>query len=178
MLEKDSASNPAYSLKPTLRFAFSAPSHAVALFFGAGVMRPGPGTWGSAAAAAVFLVFEQWLSGAALFAPGVIAYLAGIWAAQKTGEDLGVQDAGAIVIDEVAAVWLLLAVLPAGAFWALAGFAAFRVFDIVKLPPASTIDRTMHSGAGVMLDDLFAAIWALVAIEAIAYFCTGAFAFA
>lgn len=178
MFEKYSSKNPAYRLKPTFGFAFSHPAHAVALFFGAGVLRPGPGTWGSAAAALSFLAFEPFLAGWAALLPGIIAFAAGIWAAQKTGEDLGVQDAGAIVIDEVAAVWLLLALLPAGPLWALIGFAAFRVFDIVKLPPASTIDRTMHSGFGVMLDDLFAGVWAFAAIEVAAWALTGGFAFA
>ena len=63
MLEKYSSSNPAYRLRPGFRFAFSAPSHAIALFFGAGCLRPGPGTWGSLAAALVFLFFETLIPG-------------------------------------------------------------------------------------------------------------------
>ena len=112
MLEKYSSSNPAYRLRPGFRFAFSAPSHAIALFFGAGCLRPGPGTWGSLAAALVFLFFETLIPASLLWVPGVLAFLIGVWAAGRTGDDLGVQDAGAIVIDEVAAVWLLLAVIP------------------------------------------------------------------
>ena len=104
MLEKYSSSNPAYRLRPGFRFAFSAPSHAIALFFGAGCLRPGPGTWGSLAAALVFLLFEALIPASFLWIPGVAAFLIGIWAAGRTGDDLGVQDAGAIVIDEVAAV--------------------------------------------------------------------------
>ena len=154
MLEKYSSSNPAYRLRPGFRFAFSAPSHAIALFFGAGCLRPGPGTWGSLAAALVFLFFETLIPASLLWVPGVLAFLIGVWAAGRTGDDLGVQDAGAIVIDEVAAVWLLLA--------------AFRVFDIIKLPPASIVDRKLHTGFGVMLDDLFAALWAWAALWAIA----------
>ena len=160
MFEKYSSSNPSYRLRPGMAFVFSAPAHALALFFGAGVMRPGPGTWGSLAAAVLFLPIEALVPAGLLWVPGCIAFLAGIWAAGQTGRDLGVQDAGCIVIDEVAAVWLLLACLPPGPAWAAAGFLAFRVFDIVKLPPASVIDRTMHSGFGVMLDDVFAAMWA------------------
>ena len=166
MFEKYSSSNPAYRLKPTWGFAFSSPAHALALFFGAGVMRPGPGTWGSLAAALLFLPMAGVLPGAFLWVPGCIAFFAGIWAAEQTGKDLGVADAGCIVIDEVAAVWLLLAFLPSGPAWAFAGFLAFRVFDIVKLPPASVIDRRMHSGFGVMLDDGFAALWAWAALQA------------
>ena len=168
MLEKYSSSNPAYRLRPGFRFAFSAPSHAIALFYGAGCLRPGPGTWGSLAAALVFLLFETLIPASLLWVPGVLAFLIGVWAAGRTGDDLGVQDAGAIVIDEVAAVWLLLAVIPPGLLTAAAGFAAFRVFDIIKLPPASIVDRKLHTGFGVMLDDLFAALWAWAALWAIA----------
>ncbi len=168
MFEKYSSANPAYRLRPGIGFAFSAPSHAVALFFGAGTMHPGPGTWGSLAAAAVFLVFEALIPPEWLLAPGIAAFLIGIWAAEKTGRDLGVHDAGAIVIDEVAAVWLLLALMPPGLLQAAAGFLAFRIFDIVKLPPASWADRKLHSGFGVMLDDLLAAVWAYAALKAIA----------
>ena len=164
MLEKYSASNPAYRVHPGLRFVFSSPAHAIALFFGAGAIHPAPGTWGSLAAAVLFWLFSPFLAGAALFVPGLVAFSAGVWAAGRTGRDLGIPDAGAIVIDEVAAVWLLLAAMPPGAVSAAAGFAAFRVFDIVKLPPASVIDRKMHSGFGVMLDDLFAAAWAWAAL--------------
>ena len=152
MLEKYSSSNPAYRLRPGFRFAFSAPSHAIALFFGAGCLRPGPGTWGSLAAALVFLLFETLIPASLLWVPGVLAFLIGVWAAGRTGDDLGVQDAGAIVIDEVAAVWLLLAVIPPGLLTAAAGF----------------VDRKLHTGFGVMLDDLFAALWAWAALWAIA----------
>lgn len=175
IFKKYSDSNPAYRVRPSLRFCFSSPAHTIALFFGAGVMRPGPGSWGSLAAALSFFCFEGLLPAAWLLLPGAAAFFCGVWAAGRTGEDLGVQDAGAIVIDEVAAVWLLLAVLPAGIFWTLAGFLAFRVFDIVKLPPASGIDRRMHSGLGVMLDDVFAALWALAALQALSWLGWGEF---
>ena len=60
-----------YRLRPGFRFAFSAPSHAIALFFGAGCLRPGPGTWGSLAAALVFLLFEALIPASFLWIPDV-----------------------------------------------------------------------------------------------------------
>ena len=90
MLEKYSSSNPAYRLRPGFRFAFSAPSHAIALFFGAGCLRPGPGTWGSLAAALVFLFFETLIPASLLWVPGVLAFLIGVWAAGRTDSPLSV----------------------------------------------------------------------------------------
>ena len=48
-----------------------------------------------------------------------------------------------------------------------AAFLAFRLFDIVKLPPASVIDEKMKNGWGVMLDDMLAALWALALLLAL-----------
>ena len=127
-------------------------------------MRPGPGTWGTAAGVLVWAALVQWLDWRALVALILVTFVAGVWASEKTGRDLGVQDAGCIVIDEVVAVWLVCLCFPQTPLcWALS-FAAFRVFDIVKLPPAAWIDNHMHSGLGVMLDDLFAAVWAVAAV--------------
>ena len=163
--EKYSADNPANRVRPTLAFAFSHPAHALALFFGAGCMRPAPGTWGTAAGVLVWIALISLnVPLAALIVLTVLAFVAGAWASHRTGIDLGVEDAGCIVIDEVAAVWLVLLMLPQNWIGWLAAFISFRIFDIVKLPPASTIDARMKNGIGVMLDDLFAAIWAIAAV--------------
>lgn len=161
---KYSADNPAYALRPDMRFVFSHPAHAVALFFGAGVLRPGPGTWGTLAGVVVWAALVQFLDWRALIALILATFVLGVWASQKTGEDLGVEDAGCIVIDEVVAVWIVCLVFPQNYVCWVASFVAFRVFDIVKLPPASLIDEKMHSGLGVMLDDLLAAVWAVAAL--------------
>lgn len=67
----------------------------------------------------------------------LVGFFLGVWAAQKTGEDLGVEDAGCIVIDEVVAVWFVCLWFPQNWVTWTAAFLAFRLFDIVKLPPAS-----------------------------------------
>lgn len=162
--QKYSANNPAYAFRPTMRFAFSHPAHALALFFGAGVMRPGPGTWGTLAGVVVWAVLVQFLDWRALVALILLTFAAGVWAAEKTGKDLGIEDAGCIVIDEVVAVWLVCLFFPQNPLTWIASFIAFRVFDIVKLPPASYVDKHMHGGFGVMLDDLLAAVWAVAAL--------------
>jgi phosphatidylglycerophosphatase A len=90
-----------------------------------------------------------------------LAFLIGWWAAATVARASAVKDPGAVVIDEVAAQWLvLLAAPPAPLPYALA-FLLFRIFDIWKPWPAGWVDRHLKSGLGIMLDDLVAAVYAL-----------------
>ena len=50
--------------------------------------------------------------------------------------------------------------------WQIAAFVAFRVFDIVKLPPASWCDRNLKNGWGIMIDDALAALYAIGVLAA------------
>ena len=71
-------------------------------------------------------------------------------------------DSGHIVIDEVAGYLVTMSFLPRGILPALAGFVLFRLFDVVKPPPARFFDRDPRwkNGFGVVLDDLAAGVWA------------------
>jgi phosphatidylglycerophosphatase A len=152
-----------------LRFLFAHPAHLIALGLGSGLLRPAPGTWGTLLAWALFDLATLWwqpgpIGGVALLAAVV---LAGVWAAARTGRALGEVDSSAIVIDEIAAFWVVLAMLPQGAHaWRLqaVGFVLFRLFDIVKPPPIAGIDRRWRNAWGVMTDDLVAAFYTLLVI--------------
>ena len=92
-------------------------------------------------------------------------FVAGVWASDKVARDLGVNDHKSVVVDEVVGIWLLFAFLPQGTLWWIAGFAAFRFFDIVKLPPVDIIDEKLQNGVGVMADDVVAAFYAWVVVS-------------
>jgi phosphatidylglycerophosphatase A len=73
---------------------------------------------------------------------------------------VGVHDHSGIVWDEIAAMYLILIVVPLSVpIWALA-FALFRLFDIWKPWPIRDLDHRLHGGLGIMLDDLVAALYA------------------
>lgn len=136
-------------------------SRLIATVAGVGYCPAGPGTLASAIAVAAWWYAPlPWpahvLIGAALVA-------AGVWAADEEERTTGQTDPSCIVIDEVAAMWLVLAGLPK--LWpvALAAFAAFRLFDIVKLGPVRRLER-LPGGLGVMGDDLGAAAMARLLI--------------
>ena len=154
---------------PPSRPTLSHPAHWIATGLGSGLLRPGPGTWGTALAWALFVLIAP--HGAPDLATGLlvvaVALMLGSWAAQHTGEMLGEVDSGIIVVDEMVAFWLVLVLLPAGDRpWGLqaVAFVLFRIFDITKPPPIRNIDRHWKSGVGVMADDLVAALYTLLVI--------------
>lgn len=142
----------------------------ITTFFGVGKLRPAPGTWGSAAAVALaVLVYEL---GAPLLVPlgFVLATVLGFWAVPRAIAGQANKDPSEIVIDEVAGQWLAMCftVLP---LWRhgvsmldawpayVVPFALFRLFDIWKPWLVGRADRR-GDGAGVMLDDLWAGLFA------------------
>lgn len=165
MIGKYDPANPANRVRLTPRWAFSSPAHALAVFFGAGLLRPAPGTWGTLAGVLVYGLLHPFIPTAGWIVLTALLFAAGCWACEKSGRDIGVCDHGGFVVDEVAAVWALCIALPAGWGWWAAAFALFRLFDIVKIWPGSWIDRRVKTGFGVMLDDLVAALYAWAAIQ-------------
>jgi phosphatidylglycerophosphatase A len=89
----------------------------------------------------------------------------GTWAAHDAERTLGGKDPGAIVIDEVAGMALSVVAFPPTPAVLLAGFALFRVFDVVKPYPANALQR-LRGGVGVMIDDVVAGFYALVVLLA------------
>lgn len=140
------------------------PAFVLSTWFGAGLMPIAPGTWGSAAALP-FAWLIVWLGGPwALMVAAFAAFGVGIWAAEVYGRHAGVKDASPIVIDEVAGQWLTLVPAALDPLAYLIGFLLFRLADIAKPWPASWADRALQGGLGVMLDDIFAGLYAAAAL--------------
>ncbi|GIK85447.1 MAG: phosphatidylglycerophosphatase A [Burkholderiales bacterium] len=151
----------------TFRFFLSHPAHFVALGFGTGLAPWAPGT-----VATLFAIpLGDWLAvtttDAGYLAAVAVLFAVGVWAAERTGRDLGVPDHGGIVIDEIVAFLLVMYFAGTSLERVALGFLLFRLFDIAKPPPIRAIDARMKSGLGVMLDDLVAAAMALVAFAVI-----------
>jgi phosphatidylglycerophosphatase A len=151
------------AVRPSLAFMLAHPAHCLALGFGSGLLRPAPGTWGTLAGWGAFIALDGWLNATGWLVVIVLTFVLGAAAAQRTGQDLGVPDHGVIVIDEIVAIWVVLLLLPSSLLAQALGVLAFRCFDIVKPPPVRAIDRRWKNGIGVMLDDLMAAFYALLA---------------
>jgi len=121
-----------------------------------------PGTWGSLAALPCAWVIVMFAGKLGLAVAVLAVFALGCWAASVVAEASGRDDPGAIVIDEVAAQFLVLLATPLDWRVYAAGFVLFRIFDVVKPPPIRQIERRTPGGLGIMLDDVAAALYALV----------------
>lgn len=141
----------------------------ISTFFGSGCITPAPGTWGTFAAWLAFAILSQMVNREIIGIISIIVFVLGVIAIPKCEPILHKMDHGSIVIDEVVATWMALLLTPLGIFWQLGTVLSFRFFDIVKLPPASSIDSRRQNGFTVMLDDIFAAIYAVLVVNLIAW---------
>ena len=143
---------------------------AIGTFFGAGLLKPGPGTYGSIAAVLLWYAAAHTLHpspvalaiGTAIAA--VIATLIGIPAATIVARESGREDPGHVVIDEVAGQLIALIAIPADWQHAALSLLLFRLFDILKPPPIRHLER-LPAGTGIMLDDVAAGLFALAVAQ-------------
>ena len=138
-----------------------------ATWFGAGFLPVAPGSWGSFAALPFAWAIHSLLGAAGLAVAVAIAFAVGWWAAATATKASAIEDPGAIVIDEVAAQWLVLLPAPLDPLPYALAFLLFRIFDIWKPWPARWADRHVKGGLGIMLDDLMAAVYAALALTAL-----------
>lgn len=139
------------------------PIHLLAFGLGSGVSPVAPGTLGTLVAVPLYLLLEP-LSLFSYLVTVAVAFVAGVWLCEQTSKDLGVHDHGGIVWDEIVGYLVTMALAPEGWLWMLVGFVLFRIFDIFKPWPIGLLDKHVGGGFGIMVDDLLAGIYALVAM--------------
>ncbi|MGO9776958.1 MAG: phosphatidylglycerophosphatase A [Terracidiphilus sp.] len=139
----------------------------IATFFGAGLGKPGPGTWGSVAAvllwAAYAFAFHPTAQALliALLIGIALTLLIGIPAATVVARESGLHDPQFVVIDEVAGQWIALLGSHANWHHALIALVLFRLFDMTKPFPLRRLEE-LPEGWGIVLDDVGAGLYALV----------------
>lgn len=174
-------------------------SKIVATFFGVGLIPFAPGTFGSIMAFPLYVLLTYLLSMAKggvssisaaelvnnIFAITVALFFLGIWAADQYSAEIGVEDPGQIVIDEVVGqlltICLVVLLLPYIGGDAIMKFKAhginefdlamlnmvgafimFRLFDVTKPWPIDYLEKRYKGGFGIMIDDVAAAIFAVI----------------
>ncbi len=157
-------------MRPTAAFMLRHPAHAIALGFGSGLSPIAPGTVGSLWGWASWLLIQNSMSLNAQATLILVSLVMGWWACTLTARNMGVSDPGAIVWDEIVAMWLILfLIMPAGFIAQLAAFFLFRFFDAVKPGPVAWADRLFkgfgwRGGWGILFDDLVAAFCTLLVL--------------
>jgi len=145
----------------------------LATFFGAGFLRPGSGTWTSALTVLLWTLAAgrlpedaRWFAAAAA---GALLMAIGIPVAGVVERESGKSDPGFVTIDEAAGQMFALIAVPLRWKYLLASFILFRAFDILKPFPVRRLER-LYGGAGIVLDDVGAGLYALVLVQLLVYF--------
>jgi len=139
-----------------------------------GLSPKAPGTAGTAAALPIGMAILLFLGPQTLFLATVLISLVAIKAVDAHEQAGNPHDDQRIVIDELAGIWLALAIAPGIMIvpenimqWqngflvqSLMAFAFFRLYDIKKPSFIGRIDRQAKGGIGVMGDDLLAGVLA------------------
>ncbi|WP_047514314.1 phosphatidylglycerophosphatase A [Methylophilus sp. Q8] len=149
---------------PSWRLLFSHPLHCLSFGLGTGLSPKAPGTVGTLLGFPLYWLLMNLPLAQQCLSLGVL-FLLGVWCCEVTGRALGVSDHGAIVWDEVVAMAAVLITVPFTLGWGLAAFASFRLFDIWKPFPIGWVDQRVKGGFGVMLDDVLAAIMAILLLQ-------------
>ena len=142
----------------------------VSTLFGVGLIRFAPGTWGTLFSVFLWLLFFEKLSSNTIAV--LLAVVLAIVCCHFSSKDLNNKDQKAIVIDELAGMWVALLICSPliesnynkddvyGYVNIFIVFLAFRFFDILKPFPISYFDKNLKNGFGIVFDDLIAGIFA------------------
>jgi phosphatidylglycerophosphatase A len=137
------------------------PVNFMAFGFGTGLAPIAPGTFGSLPG-----ILLAWLTlDMGIYVQlGIAAalFVAGIWICGESARRIGVHDHGGIVWDEICGMYVTLLLAPQTIIGFALGFGLFRLFDIAKPWPIRDLDHRLGGGLGIMLDDLVAALYALI----------------
>ena len=173
----------AYQIKKAERARFLAPldiksyDFQLTTWFGSGLIIPAPGTWGTVGGLIFGLLLWQITNGFFVFVAAIILFFLGLKAVERLEEKLDDHDPSFIVIDEVAAILLILSFnslmiswmgsLGVGGHFAtimnVVTFLLFRYFDAKKPGYIGIADKEMKGAWGVMMDDLIAALYTIIA---------------
>ena len=140
------------------------PVHLLSFGFGSGYAPFAPGTFGTLVAVPVFMWLSQFSTVQYVVIVAVM-FTAGIWFCNQTSQTLGVHDHKAIVWDEIVGYLITMLLITPSWLNICAGFALFRLFDIWKPWPINLLDKNVHGGLGIMLDDVLAGFFAWLVLQ-------------
>lgn len=151
-----------------------------ATYFGLGLSKYAPGTMGSLGTLPLAFILMYYGGAWAVLVAAVLIFPLGVAATDVVIKETKITDPSKVVIDETVGQLLTFVgvafadpqtLLGYNSLWYyLLGFALFRFFDIKKMGPVRYFDSKVLNAYGVMLDDVFAGIFAAVVLFGIWYF--------
>lgn len=129
---------------------------------------PAPGTCGTLCAAILMYALHTSLDSKWVDIIFVLGICIATYAIEQALPCFKEKDPSQIVIDEFVGFTLLTCLVPVEPVTYIVGFLLFRFFDIVK--PLGIKDAESYDGAlGIILDDVYAAIYASIGVWCIIY---------
>lgn len=145
------------------------PLYFVAFGLGSGTVPYAPGTFGTLLAIPFYLLIRPLpLIAYILFV--ICFFIFSSWVCERVSKEIHEHDHPGMCIDEFAGFFVTMINAPHGCGWIFLGFILFRLFDIWKPWPIHVIDKKMHGGIGMVLDDIVAGIFAMMIIQLMKYF--------
>ncbi|BEU02352.1 phosphatidylglycerophosphatase A [Agarivorans sp. OAG1] len=154
--------------KALAKLSLRNPLHLCALGLGSGLAPKAPGTFGTLAAIPLYLLLAP-LPVWAYVAVLLVSFVFGVWCCQKASDAMGVHDHGAIVWDEFVGYWITMFMVPLSPLNVLLGFILFRFFDVLKPWPIKILDKKVHGGFGIMIDDVLAGVFAAISLQVVLF---------
>ncbi len=145
------------------------PIHFLAFGFGSGLAPKAPGTFGSVVGALIAWCM-LWLAPMHYVLLTIIMFGIGVWLCGASSAKLGVHDHSGIVWDEIVGMMITYFLIPKGWIWLVLGFMLFRFFDVLKPWPISWLDKRVHGGFGIMIDDVIAGVFSLAVLQLLSRF--------
>ena len=154
-----------------LKTVFKYPSFFISTGFGIGLAPIAPGTFGSFLGAVIFLFISHlYLSNFWMTIILLTIFVISQISISLTLKKIDKEEPQEVVMDEVLGMMITLMVIPPDPRWLLAAFIIFRIADIIKPWPASYFDANYKNALGIILDDVFAAIYSIIFIMILKYF--------
>ena len=149
---------------PSFSTLLKSPAQFIAVGFGVGLVPKAPGTAGTLLGVPIVLIiqpFPAWLETIVL----AFMLIFGCYICKAAVESMSEEDPGIVVWDEITGYCFAMAFVPVSIVTVCLAFVLFRVLDILKPWPISTLERQVSGGIGIMLDDVAAGIITSVAIH-------------
>jgi phosphatidylglycerophosphatase A len=145
------------------------PLYFIAFGFGTGTIPFAPGTFGTLIAVPIYLLMAR-LSTIPYLILLLVIIAASVWICSKVTKEIGVEDHQGMCLDEIVGYLVTMFGVPFGLGWVIAGFVLFRIFDIWKPWPINLVDRNVHGGLGIILDDVIAGIFSCIILLLVSIF--------
>lgn len=141
---------------------FEKPLYFAAFGFGTGVIPFAPGTFGTLFAAFLYALLPQSLSFVSHLVITIFVTLASIYICDRVSREIDTHDHPGMCIDEFPGFFVSMLFAPSGLIGLVSAFLLFRFFDIIKPWPINWIDKHVHGGIGMVLDDVMAGVFVCV----------------